>query len=191
MNRAREDGRAPDERWHLRQDGRRIRVDGMVTSILDGSTLVGFCKIMRDATRRWLAENELRQSADRFRGVFANASVGMAVIDLDLRFIEVNRTLCEITGYSRDELTARDLRAVIHPADAAEELRLMTRILSGEIPSFVMEKRFVHKRGYDVWVRNSVSLMRTSEGQPGQIVLLIEDVTDRKQAEARLRQSTK
>ena len=67
----------------------------------------------------------------------------------------------------------------------------MNRILSGDIPSFIMEKRFVHKRGHDVWVRNSVSLMHSREGQPGQIVLLIEDITDRKQAEDRMRQSQK
>ena len=67
----------------------------------------------------------------------------------------------------------------------------MNRILLEEIPSFVMEKRYLHKRGYDVWVRNSISLMYDREGQPGQMVLLIEDITDRKQAEDRLRQSQK
>ena len=163
----------------------------MVTSILDENRLAGFSKIMRDATRRWMAENEMKQSAERFRGIFANAKIGMAVTDLDLRFVEVNHALCEITGYSEEELTERDMRSIIHAGDIPESLKMTERIVAGEIPSFVLEKRFIHKNGYEVWVRNSVSLMRTSQGKPDQIVTLIEDITERKQAEERLRQSQK
>jgi PAS domain S-box-containing protein len=128
-------------------------------------------------------EEATRASEDRFRSAFEHAAVGMALTDLDGRFLRVNRAFSTISGYDEDELRALDLLSITHADDVPEKVRQLGRLLAGEVPTFVIVKRYVRKGGESVWVQNSVSLVRDGRGAPAKIVALVEDITGRKRAE--------
>jgi PAS domain S-box-containing protein len=146
-------------------------------------------RTLRDEiAERRRTDEALRESEERFRAAFAHAAVGMALTTLEGRFLQVNPAYCAITGYSVEELTQRDFGTITHPDDLPENLRLMKNLVSGAVPSFFIEKRYVRKDGSTVWVRNSVSTTRDSQGRPMHMVALVEDITERKRADQHLRE---
>jgi PAS domain S-box-containing protein len=148
-----------------------------------------FTGVIRDITERKRTEDALREGRDRFRSVFDNAPIGMAVISLEGRYLQVNRSLCEILGYSEDELLATTWQEITHPDDLAASFAYARRILEIEIPRYHLEKRFLDVDGHTVWALLSVSLVRDSEGEPLYLVSQIQDVTERKEAERKLREA--
>lgn len=124
-----------------------------------------------------------KQSEQRFRPAFESAAVGVAYTDLQGRFIQVNSTYCAITGYSAEELMTMDFLTITHPEDREANWKLREKMLDGEIPAFVFEKRYLKKDGSIFWGQASVSLVRDQEGAPLYSVAIIEDITARKQAE--------
>jgi PAS domain S-box-containing protein len=113
----------------------------------------------------------------------------MTLQSLEGVFLDVNRAYCEITGYEERDLVGSNYRSITHPGDLERNLAGMRDLLAGKVPSLVMKKRYLGKDGRVVWVRNSVSLLRDSQGAPLQIIVLVEDITDSKQAEEALRAS--
>lgn len=154
----------------------------------DGSVVEVICSFT-DITHQRLAEEELRSTEERFRKVFAHAATGMNLQNLEGVYLEVNRAFCEITGYEERELIGANYRSITHPEDLARDLFGMEELLAGRIPSLVIKKRYLSKDGRVVWVRNSVSLLRDSEGAPPNVIVLVEDITESKQAEEALRAS--
>src|SRR5437870_12859150 len=143
----------------------------------------------RDITSSQLAEAALRQSEELFRASFAHAAVGLAIRDLQGRFLEVNPAYCSITGYTQAELLALDFQSITHPDDLPKTMDEVRALLAGEIPAFVREKRLVRKDGNIVWVQNSVSLIRDSEGRPTSLVTFSQDISERKRVEQALREA--
>lgn len=128
-------------------------------------------------------------SEEIFRAAFSHTVIGMAVADLQAHYLFVNPAFCSITGYTEQEVLASDMAALTHPDDLAANLALIESLQAGEIPSFVLEKRYIHKDGSIVWVRNSVSLTRDAYNQQVNMVLLVEDITQQKHAEEARRKS--
>jgi PAS domain S-box-containing protein len=128
------------------------------------------------------AEQALGESEQRFRSAFDYAAIGMALVAPDLRPIEVNRSLCELLGYSEQELLATDFQSLTHPGDVDSCLARVHRALAGETASFQLEKRYIHKRGHPVWVLMSASVLRDSGGKPLYLICQIQDITETKQA---------
>jgi PAS domain S-box-containing protein len=187
--RASAEGTAEDERWHVRKDGSRFFSSGVVNSVRDeAGNLRGFAIVMRDVTERKRAEDALLASEARFRSVFEHAAVGMSIATLSGRFVRVNQAYCEITGYTEDELLAIDFPSITHPDDREANLRMMGKLIAGEVPGFDQVKRYVKKGGAIVWVQNSVSLVRDAHGGPENTVALTQDITERKRAEDALRE---
>jgi PAS domain S-box-containing protein len=122
-------------------------------------------------------------SEQRFRETFTQTADGLAVVDLDGRFLLVNPAYCAITGFSEAELLATDFLTITHPDDRADNLRINRQLVAGDIPSFDVEKRYVRKNGEIVWVLNSISVCRDDQGRPTHCVALCQDITQRKQAE--------
>jgi PAS domain S-box-containing protein len=135
------------------------------------------------------AQEALRQREERLRAIFDSAAVGAAILLPDTRFIQVNNAFCAITGYAAEELRALDCRTLTHPDDRAEMQRLLDALLAGLTSSFVFEKRYFRKDGASIWVQNSVSLTRDASGAPLHIVVLCQDITERRCAEDALAES--
>ncbi len=128
----------------------------------------------------------LRESEERFRATFEQAAVGIGHTTLDGRWLRVNQRLCDILGYSRDELLTRTFLDTTHPEALALEQAQLQQFLGGEIRTLIREKRFVHKNGAEVWVDLTVSLARDPAGQSDYFIVVLQDITARKQMEQEL-----
>jgi PAS domain S-box-containing protein len=174
----------------VREDLQRLMEERSDALIEANVSLVGTVgALRRTIAERRQVEDALQESERRFRTAFADAAVGIAITTPEGRFLEVNRAYCTLTGYTEAELVGTDFFSITHPADIPANLRLHYEMRSGAVPSFVIEKRYVRKGGDLVWVQNSVSLVRDPQGKPLTIIVLVEDVTQRKRAETALRES--
>jgi two-component system, sensor histidine kinase and response regulator len=135
------------------------------------------------------AEEESRQSEERFRKSMEYAAIGMALVAPDGRWLRVNRALCRIVGYCESELLATDFQAITHPDDLEADLTNVRRMLAGEIDTYEMEKRYIHKDGHPVTIQLNVSLARNAAGQPEHFISQIQDITGRKRQERELAQA--
>jgi len=145
--------------------------------------------LQREITERKRAEEVFRESEERFRKIFEEGPVGMAIIGLDYRFVAVNDALCRIVGYSALELAGRSFVDITHPEDVEKDLHLSAKVFSGQIPYFRLEKRYIKKNGEILWISLTASVIRDEAGKPLSGLAMIEDITERKQAEEALRQS--
>ncbi|PPQ26237.1 PAS domain-containing sensor histidine kinase [Rhodopila globiformis] len=133
------------------------------------------------------AEQALRASEIRFRAMFENAAVGIAEIAPDGRWLRVNDRLKRIIGYPVEDLLATTYRGITHPDDVDADATQMEIMRSGAVDSFCVEKRFLRKDGSAVWVNVTLSSVRAADGTVAYFVAVIEDITERKQAEERQR----
>lgn len=130
--------------------------------------------------------DQVNISEARLRSVFENAAVGIARVDLDGVFLELNDRFAEIAGWSREELLGGGFQRITHPEDLDHDLAHLDALLRGEVDRYTIEKRYLPKAGGVVWVRLTVSLARRSSGAPDHFVSIIEDITaERAGAEAR------
>ena len=139
--------------------------------------------LKNEITERHLAEESLRQTEDRFRNSFNHAPIGMALVSPEGRWLQVNQALCEITGYSEQELLARTFQDITHPDDLEADLAFSRRMLVEDLPSFSMEKRYLRKDGKLVWILLSVSRSHNEPGKPFLFVTQIQDISERKLTE--------
>ncbi len=165
-------------RWlHSRETAFTRTGDGLPKQLLGTAT---------DITQRKQAEEELRESKERFQAAFESAAIGMALVSPAGRWLQVNLSLCEMLGYSETELLATTLDAIAHPDDLEPDLNYVRQILDSELRSCHMEKRCFHKTGRIVWVLLSFSLVQNATGELLYFVLQIQDITKRKQAEQKI-----
>jgi PAS domain S-box-containing protein len=162
----------------IRESARVVRDPGGAVRFYDG--------IIEDFTRRKQAEETLRASEERFRAIIDQASVGIVQATLDGQLQVVNNRFCEITGYARAELLSIPFRRITHPDDLSANLEQVRRLVSGEISSFNMEKRYLRRDGGTVWVKVFGSRVVQREGSPDSIVVVAEDISERKLAEEEL-----
>jgi diguanylate cyclase (GGDEF)-like protein/PAS domain S-box-containing protein len=132
------------------------------------------------------AEARLAESEMRFRSSFDSAAIGMALVSLDGRLLDVNRSLCTMLGYPPDELKDSDIAALTHPDDREESAAELARLASGEVPTLQFQKRYLRRDGRIVWAVVNAGLVRDMEGRPLSAVVHMEDVTARKRAEEEL-----
>jgi PAS domain S-box-containing protein len=145
----------------------------------------------RDITIRMDALRQLSESERRFRLAMANAPIGMALVGLDGSFLEVNRSLCELVGRSEEELRALTFQDITHPDDLDLDLAYAEQLLAGDISHYSMEKRYRHADGHYVWIVLDGSVVRDEGGAPVHFIAQITDVSERKRAEAELREANR
>ena len=155
----------------------------------DGGVCTGLLGLFTDISERMRAERGVRDSEELFRAIFSQAAVGIAQTSLTGGWLLVNDRLCQILGYSQAELRTKTFLDVTHPDDRDASLGAIRQLLSGEISSWMTEKRYVRKYGNTVWARLFVSLVRDQSNQPQYFVAVVEEVTDRIQAERSLQES--
>ncbi|NUB15220.1 PAS domain-containing protein, partial [Azospirillum brasilense] len=153
----------------------------------EGMEVAAVGAVVMEVTDLRRAETARRQSDERFRSVFELAAVGIERVGLDGRLLDVNAKICDIVGYPREELLKRTYRDITDPADLPAEEGLIERLLSGELSSYALEKRYRRKDGGAVWVRVTSSLARITGTEPAYRITVAEDITERKAMEAELR----
>lgn len=124
-----------------------------------------------------------------FKQAFLHAAIGLALVDLNGYFNYTNPAYSEITGYSADELKRITIAQLMGPEDKESNAVLRRKLLAGEIPGYILEKRYIRKDGSRVWVKSSVSLIYGSNGKPLHLVGLTEDIDERHKAEEALKES--
>ncbi|HEV3408655.1 MAG TPA: PAS domain S-box protein, partial [Chthoniobacterales bacterium] len=132
---------------------------------------------------------ELETSEQGSRLIFEQAPIGMAVVGLDDRFLQVNTTFSEMTGYAPEELSTRTPFDITFPEDADASQQSARAMLNGSIPRSVLEKRYVRKNGEIVWTSRTACAIRDEAGHPHHFLLMVEDISARKASEEALRQS--
>jgi len=140
---------------------------------------------------RHIAEQEriskaLRETEEHFRNAFDYAAIGMALVSPQGAWLRVNHSLCSLLGYTEQEMLDSNFKAVTHPDDIGNDLANLYRLLQSETPTSQVEKRYVHRDGEVVWALNSVSLVRDADENAAHFIFQIQDITERKRAEAAL-----
>jgi len=136
-----------------------------------------------DITERKVAE----ESKERFRSVFDYSAAGMALVGHDGRWIRVNKALCEILGYTEQELLATTFQSLTHPDDLEADLSNAQKVFTGQLRFYHIEKRYIHKQGHVVWVTLTASAVPDASGKVSYGIAQVQDITARKNAEATLR----
>ncbi len=144
--------------------------DGRVTHLIPSGL---------DLTARKQAEAAIQNSEARFRGVFENAFVGVALVGLDGTWLQVNQRLCELLGYERDELVTKTFQDITHPDDLQDDLDQVSELLAGRIKNYKIDKRYLRKDGSIIWASLTVALQNGADGAPLHFISIVSDISER------------
>lgn len=139
-----------------------------------------------DITNQKRVEHDLKVSETRFKGAFEYSAIGMALVSTEGKWLRVNKRLCQILGYTSEEMLTKNFQEITHPDDLDLDLKHLNKMLNGEVEFYQMEKRYFHASGHILWVMLSVSMVRDLNGELLYFVSQIEDITKRKAAEQAL-----
>ena len=178
-----------DDEVYWRKDGTSFPVEFWSHPIYrDGKTL-GAVITFIDITERRQAEDALRKSEERWRSVYENSAIGVALTDLNGRFLATNSAYEKMLGYTEEEFRKLTFLDITHEDHRESNWDLITELFEGKRKQFQIEKQYWRKDGSLIWVSNNVSLVPGTENVPRFIMALSEDITERKQAEDALRKS--
>jgi PAS domain S-box-containing protein len=178
-----EQEQASMDKWrYLRKDGSTVDLKARV-SLISYRGRHAMCMVAHDITEHKHIEEELRRREKLFKATFEQAAVGMAQVGLDGRWLRINRKLCEMVGYSREELLRKTFLDITHPEDLDKDLVQMRRLLAGEIQTYSLEKRYLRKDGSAAWTDFTLSLVKGGSEEPDYFVSVIVDITERKRTE--------
>lgn len=164
------------------RDGSWRNFEAVGTNLLDEPSVNGIVFNSRDITPRKAEQAALRESEARFRSAFEYAPIGIAILSPDGRFMQVNRALCELVGYPEEELLGSTFQAISHPEDLADDLEQAARLWAGEIDTYQLEMRYLHKDGRVIWIHLTSSVVRYASG-PKYSIAQILDITGRRHVE--------
>jgi PAS domain S-box-containing protein len=183
-------GQIPISRYEfqaLKKNGQTFEAEVNITQIeLGGRTLRQ--GILRDITERKQALQALHESEERFRSAFNNTPIGMAILDLDGRCIQVNSAMCQILGYTEAEIKTLDFRQLAIPGEHDTVVHYWQQIRQGALDAYRQEGQYLHKAGHIVWALTSASAVHDDRGQPLHVIVQLNDITSRIQAEENLEQ---
>lgn len=189
LDQLRDSGMLHGEELELsRRDGTTIPISVCAMAIHgpDGQ-LIGSRSLWRDMSELRAKDELIRQGEARYREAFQNSAIGIAHCELDGRITLANKRLCDIVGYSFDELVGRPFADITLPEDLEKERPLRQQLLSGQQETYQLEKRYQHRNGHTVWVTVYVSMERDTAGKPLAFHKFIEDISARKELEHELR----
>ena len=130
-----------------------------------------------DITDTLEAEAELRASEAKFKAIFSHAAIGIARIDINGQWLEINQKLCDILGYSEQELRTLAYRDISYPGDLPRDEIMLAELVSARRESYCLDTRCVRKDGKIIWGHLTVSLIRDAQGHPDYFVVFLEDIT--------------
>ncbi|MHB8476830.1 MAG: PAS domain S-box protein [Steroidobacteraceae bacterium] len=168
-----------------------VNRSGAVTAIEDSAApirdssgnVIGAVMVFHDVTARRLAESALNESELRFRTIFNQAAVGIAVIDLDGKLLQVNQKFADVFGYTAAELQRLTFLQLTHPDDLAASRATLDRLVTQRATDVVLEKRCLRKDGAVIWSLSTTTMIKEASGRPRCLIGIVEDITKRKLAE--------
>jgi two-component system sensor histidine kinase/response regulator len=170
------------------RDGSEREIEWYDKTLKDASgNVVGVLAVGLDITERVQAEETLRESEERFRKVFEEGPIGMVLTSRDLKFFSANPAFSRMLGYTTEEMSRRTFLDVTHPEHRAADRENVEKLWRGEIPHYRTEKRYIAANGDMRWGSLSSSLILGRDGEPLYALGMVEDITERKQAEEELR----
>jgi two-component system cell cycle sensor histidine kinase/response regulator CckA len=172
---------------------RLIRTDGVafwgllqLIAMPDGE----YWLTVTDIDRNKQVKAELRESDNKFRSIFEQAAMGVARVSLDGAWLEVNKKLCAIVGYSQQQLLTKSIQDLTHPEDLEIDQAALSQLINNEIRTYTKEKRYYNFGGVIVWVKLTMSLVRDINNEPDYFISIIEDITSQINKEAKQRTLT-
>jgi len=171
-----------NEEWvTFADDGHRAFLDTIKSPIYDSDgTVLGILGIGRDITERMLAGEKLQASEKRFRAIFDQAPVAIALLDTQGHPIISNLRLTKMIGYSSDELAKMMFTEFTYPEDIDKDLNQFTDLIAGKISGYNIEKRYIHKNGTLIWANLYTTTLNDSNGLIQEIIGMVEDITEKK-----------
>jgi PAS domain S-box-containing protein len=168
-----------------RMDGSNFIAHGQATVVRnEDGKIIGYQSAVVDVTQRKQTENSLRESEDRFRKVFEEGSMGMAMSSLvDGSFISVNRAFCNMLGYTEEELMQLSFATITHPDFRSQDRDAVRKMIEGKIQEHFTEKQYIKKNGDVIWVTRALTKIFSADGKSFYALALISDITARKQAD--------
>ncbi len=174
-----------------RKDGTEIAVSFTIAPIRDASGRVsGASATIRDISEKKAAERALCESEAWFRGIYENAGIGIGITDLGGYLVDSNPALRNMLGYRADEFSGMHFTDFSHPADHAAEEALFEELVAEKRDRYQIEKRYVTRTGYVFWGHLTATLVRDADGHPRHLIRMVEDIHERREAEAALEHRT-
>jgi PAS domain S-box-containing protein len=170
------------QRRMMRKNKAIIEVESNAKKLQEGKMLV----IARDVTNLREAQRQIQLSEAKFRGAFEFSAIGMALVSTTGNWLKVNKALCDMVGYSEDELLLLNVRDITVSEESDEGYVLQQKLLKGERDNFQGERRYIHRNGSIIWVNLNISLVKDTSKSPLYFVAQIEDITAEKKAEEKL-----
>jgi PAS domain S-box-containing protein len=153
-----------------------------VAALMEDGKCVQLYGTLEDITQEVTMRNLLQEREQRFGQAFSHAPIGMALVSLKGAWIKVNRSLCDMMGYTEEEFLHHTFQQFTYPDDLESDLTQLKQLLAGEISTYSMEKRYFHRKGHLIWALLNVSLVRDENGEPLYFVSQIKDITDSKKS---------
>jgi diguanylate cyclase (GGDEF)-like protein/PAS domain S-box-containing protein len=169
----------------LHRDGHEFPVEVTISALrtADGHRFNAF---LHDISQRQRSERALREAEEKFRRAFHDTVMGMAIVSLDGKWLQANQALAELTGYPTDQLIGMSFRELTHPDDLDTEVEALNQLVAGRRERYVTEKRYMRADGSVIWISLSVSPVRDDDGAVLYLISQMQDITERKQTEAKL-----
>jgi PAS domain S-box-containing protein len=185
-----------DARRSFEMQYRLRRADGEYRWVLDKGTplyrdgeFAGYIGSCIDITELKRVDEALRESEERFRKVFEEGPLGLALVGKDYRFVKVNAALCQMVGYPEASLVQMTFADLTHPDDLQADVVLAELLFRREVPFYTLRKRYVKKNGEIIWISLTASIVHDGEGEPTYGLAMIKDITEIQRAEDALRES--
>ena len=175
----------------VRKDGSTLWVKERAQAVMDHKGQILALVVCEDITERRLTEDCMRESEERWRALFERAGVGITQLSLSGQFLRVNPRLCETLGYSSKTMLRRTFQEFTHPDDLQLILHYLNELVAGRRPSFSMETRYRRSDDVWLWVEMTASLVRDASCAPAYFIAVVQNIDDRKQAEAGLARTTR
>lgn len=176
-------------RWT--EEYRYLKSDGTYAFVKDKAVIIRnnegkairMIGAMQDITKEKKLKDELQQSEEQFKGAFENSAVGMALVNTEGTYIEVNDRLCKMLGYSNQEMKYLKFQEITHYEDLNVDLDFKEKLDTGKISNFSSEKRFIHKNKSIIWAHMSVSAAKNNKNEIKYYIVQVIDITERKKIE--------
>jgi PAS domain S-box-containing protein len=167
-------------------EGRRVH--GFFQDITDRKRAEEALRRLNETLEERVGERTaaLKAAEERFRGIFDHAAEGIAIRDLEGRYVQCNAAYTAIVGYTEHELETLEFQSLLHPDDRLHYGELVRQLLSGDVPPFELENRYITKSGRLVWVHKHASILRNHQGAPTHLLVLVTNITQRKRDEEEL-----